>query len=345
MHVASCIIVMSTLCLSAGSACKKEEARIRAIATFVIGKVVLERPDEPARQARHRDELRKDDVIKTGLDSFMVIQLGRESLVKIEPASTVRLSSIMDEATIKLDLARGTVFSRVKNLKKETSYMVQTKTSLAAVRGTEFSVSSGEGRATVAVNEGSVEVHRITGKNEMAEEKMVDAGNAADITDTIVTRHVTVDEKKEFSKFEKIAAIDDIDNTSEPELKKIEAEYLKNDAPAGDTTEGDASSGKDRPAGDDTAKNALVWTGKKVYRSSEDIVVYYKNMPEYRNCWIDISKASDPDGSYQSYNWTYSAKDGQMNFPKMGLTPGEYEVRVHFGRGNSVDRRYRFRVQ
>jgi len=341
----SCISMILIICFSAGSACKKEEAQVRAIATFVIGNVVLDRSGEPARQVRHKDELRKDDVIKTGRDSILVVQLGGESLIKIESGTTVRLVSIMEQGTTKFELDQGTMFNRVMKLKKETSYVVQTKTSLAAVRGTEFSVSSEKDKSTVAVNDGSVKVQGIPKKNEVSEEKSIEKGNAAVVKDKIVIRPVTNDEKKEFNKFEKIPAIEDIDSTSESDLMKMEADYFNDDAPAGGNGSADSSSGKDRPAGDDPAKNALVWTSKKVYRTSDDIVVYYKNLPDYRNCWIDISNASDRDGSYQSYNWTYSAKDGQMNFSRMGLKPGVYEVRVHFGRGNAVDKRYRFQVQ
>jgi hypothetical protein len=89
----------------------------------------------------------------------------------------------------------------------------------------------------------------------------------------------------------------------------------------------------------------VLWTGKGVYGSSETIVVFYRNMPDYRNCWIDVSRASDGDGRYQTYNWTYSATSGKMEFSGLGLAPGVYEVRAHFGKSNSVDKRYRFRVQ
>jgi FecR protein len=345
LNLLSCISMILIVCLWAGSACKKEEAQVRTIATFVIGSVVLERPGDPARQVRHKDELRKDDVIKTGRDSILVIQLGGESLIKIEPDTTVRLSSIIDEGTTKFELAQGTLYNRVKNLKKESSYLVQTKTSLAAVRGTEFSVSSEKDQSTVAVNDGSVKVQGITKKNEVTEEKTVEKGSAADVKDTIATRPITGNEKKEFNKFEKIAAVKDIDNTSESELKKMEAEYFKDEAAAGDKKRDDSSSGKDKPGGGDAEKNTLAWTDKQVYSTSEDIVVNYKNLPENRNCWIDISKVSDPDGRYQSYNWTYSAKDGQMKFSSLGLKPGSYEVRIHFGRSNAVDKRFRFRVQ
>jgi hypothetical protein len=345
LYIPSCISMMLIICLTAGIACKKQEAPARAIATFVIGKVILERPGEPAQPVRHKDELRKGDVIKTGQDSILVVQLGGESLIKIEAGTTVRMSSFMEQGATKFELAQGTMFNRVRNLNKESSYMVQTKTSLAAVRGTVFSVSSGKDKSIVAVNNGAVNVQGTTIKNEMTEEKIVEQGNAAVVKNTITTRPVTGDEKKEFNKFEKIATVEDIDSTSESELKEMEAEYLKNDDKAGGKKAVPTSSGKDKPAGEDVIKKALAWTGKRVYSASDDIVVYYKNLPEYRNCWIDISKASDPEGRYQSYNWTHSAKSGQMTFSRLSLEPGVYEVRIHFSKSNAVNKRYRFQVR
>jgi len=34
-----------------------------------------------------------------------------------------------------------------------------------------------------------------------------------------------------------------------------------------------------------------------------------------------------------------------MEFPGLGLEPGLYEVRAHFSKSNSVEKRFRFRVQ
>ena len=350
LSIPSCISIMLIISLTAGIACKKQEDKkqekpVRAIATFVIGKVILERPGEPSRPVLHKDELRTGDVVKTGHDSILVVQLGGESLIKIEANTTVRVSSFMEQGATKFELAQGTMFNRVRNLNKESSYMVQTKTSLAAVRGTVFSVSSGKDKSVVAVSNGAVNVQGTTKKNEVTEEKIVEQGNAAVVKNKITTRPVTGDEKKEFNKFEKIAAVGDIDSTSESELKEMEAEYLKNDDKAGEKKAVPTSSGKDKPAGEDITKKALAWTCKRVYGASDDIVVYYKNLPEYRNCWIDISKSSNPEGRYQSYNWTHSAKNGQMTFSRLRLEPGAYEVRVHFSKSNTVNKRFPFRVQ
>ncbi|HPV42531.1 MAG TPA: hypothetical protein PKX40_15235 [Spirochaetota bacterium] len=91
--------------------------------------------------------------------------------------------------------------------------------------------------------------------------------------------------------------------------------------------------------------NASIMTEKPVYKVTDPIIVIYKNIPDYRNCWIAISKVGDPDGTYETYNWTYSATEGKMNFGMLFLKPGSYEVRLHFNRGNTVSKRYAFTVE
>ena len=91
--------------------------------------------------------------------------------------------------------------------------------------------------------------------------------------------------------------------------------------------------------------NASIMTEKPVYNAADPIIVVYKNIPDYRYCWIAISKVGDPDGSYESYNWTYSATEGKMNFGLLYLKPGSYEVRLHLSRGSTVSKRYAFSVE
>jgi serine/threonine-protein kinase len=89
----------------------------------------------------------------------------------------------------------------------------------------------------------------------------------------------------------------------------------------------------------------IAWTVNRVYKPSETIVVLFKNLPENRTTWIDISKARDPDGKFQHYFWTYAKPSGRLVFSGLNLEPGAYEVRVHFSRSNSAEKRFPFRVE
>ena len=332
------------------TACAKKEGPVRAMTTFVIGSVTLERAGSAIRTLGHKEELLAGDVVRTGAGSMLVIQIGRDTVINVEADTTLALYRIMGRDGTRLLMEEGRVFSRLRHLQKGSDFRIYTKAYMAAVRGTEFSVEYGKGEPVVAVSDGTVEVKKAAAGRETGEGEMVGAGNAAVVRDAIGTRPVSAEEKKEFDRFRKIEPIGDLDGTSESDIKKMEADYMK----SGDEADGsdekkavgeEASSKQETPSENGEAKKLVLWTGKGVYAPSDTIVVYYKNMPEYRNCWIDISKAGDGDGSYQSYNWTYSAASGRMEFPGLNLEPGPYEARVHFSKSGSVDKRFRFRVQ
>jgi hypothetical protein len=347
------------------SCAKKEapQADVRAMATFVIGTVTLERAGEPARAVKHKEELKQGDTVRTGPDSMLVIQIGEDSVIKIESRTILSLAQFLGKGDTRFNLEQGRMFTRIHHLSKESTFRVYTKTSLAAVRGTEFSVTSRTNETVVAVNDGTVAVQKVSPGTETRNEKPVEKGNAAVVSDTIKTRPVNAEEKKEFNRFAKITPIENLDEKSDSDLKQMEDEYQKNKDKAEDPEKkkdqkkdnkedkdknkkaDEKASAQDKSAGSDTDKKTILWTDKSVYGPSDTIVVHYKDMPEYRTCWIDISNAADRDGRYRSYQWTYSAKNGQMSFAGMSLEPGVYEVRAHFGRSSSVDKRFRFQVK
>ncbi len=323
----------------------------QALATFVVGSVTLERPGSAAAPVAHRQEFVKGDAVTTGAASLLVIQVGEESVLQVDADSRVEISSIMENGNTGYRLESGKVLARVRPLVKGSNFTIQTKTSIAAVRGTEFGVDIAGGRPTVAVHGGAVSVTRVDDGNVPRDEVVVESGTAAMVADTITTRPVTEKETVDYREFSKVPLITDISKKSESDLKQIEREILrsgsgeKEDGTADAEGKGAGVDASEEKQGDPAAEKALVWTSKGVYGSTDEIVVGYKNLPDYRNAWISIEKASASDGSYESYQWTYSAKEGRMSFPDLNLEPGNYEVRVHYGRGKAVDKRLPFRVQ
>ncbi len=329
------------------TSCAKKTAN-RALATFVVGTVTLERPGSAAAAVAHGHEFIKGDRVVTGPRSLLVIQVGEESVLQVSADTSVEISALMEGGNTRYSLDSGKVLARVRPLAKGASYTVQTKTSIAAVRGTEFGVSLEQGRPVVAVHDGNVAVARVVGEAPR-DEKLVEKGSAALVADSITTRPVNAGEARDYEEFKKVPLIPDIGAKTGEDLKRIEEKTLSPETQTEEVKEDDAGT-----PGDDeeqaTAETAgeekpLVWTSKRVYASSDPIVVGYRNLPEYRNAWISIEKASASEGSYETYQWTYSAKSGSMTFPDLNLEPGSYEVRVHFGRGNAVDMRFPFMVQ
>jgi hypothetical protein len=353
----SCLLVVA-----AGSSllsCKKETAP-QAIATFVVGDVKLVRTGDADRQLRHRDVLKKADTIVTGANSFCAFQLGEEAVMKVSENSTMRLQDILETGNNRVYLEQGRVFAAVKKMGKGTSYEVQTKTTVAAVRGTQFSVNYEKGASVVAVNEGAVKVQRVAEDTAVAGEEVVEQGKAAVVTkDDSTTRGLNKKEVQEFEKDTKVIIVEDVQEKSESDLRKIEAEALQGkqaviekeaeksplNAPKNEEKKQVAAEEKQSQPQSQGNGAALAWASKRVYKTEDQIVIGYKNMPESRYAWIAVAKAGTDGNNFIQYNWTNSNKDGQMDFGVLNLEPGNYEVQVHFSRSRSVDKRFPFRVE
>ncbi len=325
------------------TSCAKKTAQ-RALATFVVGTVTLERAGSAAAAVTHGHEFIRGDRVVTGPRSLLVIQVGEESVLQVSADTSVEISALMEGGNTRYSLDSGKVLARVRPLAKGASYTVQTKTSIAAVRGTEFGVSLEQGRPVVAVHDGNVAVARVVDETPR-DEKVVGKGSAALVADAITTRPVSAIEARDYEEFKKVPLIPGIGAKTGEDLKRIEEKTLHPETQTEEIEGDNATTTEDDEEQATAEEKPLVWTSKRVYASSDPIVVGYRNLPEYRNAWISIEKASAAEGSYETYQWTYSAKSGSMTFPDLNLEPGSYEVRVHFGRGNAVDMRFPFRVQ
>ncbi|MEI7614135.1 MAG: caspase family protein, partial [Betaproteobacteria bacterium] len=105
-----------------------------------------------------------------------------------------------------------------------------------------------------------------------------------------------------------------------------------------------ARSEETAPIADSSDGKPIAHPLNRVYRTADSIIVVFKNFPESKYCWIDISKKEDGDGRYRQYYWTNGKSSGQLTFSGLRLEPGSYEVRGHFSRSNTVDQRFPFRV-
>ncbi len=345
-------LLAMVLCLSVifpSLSCKKEEPA-EAIATFIVGNVKLYRQDETPRQVKHGDKIAAQDIIKTGRNSLFAFQVGDSAIIRITADTTVLISDLLPGETNRLVLNRGRVISSVKKLGKKSVFEVRTKTAVAAVRGTEFSVSCDMGHSVVAVKDGAVNVQRVTEERAVVEETMVEVGNAAVVTGTASkTRPANKEEIKEFAKVEKITIIEDVHEKSESELKEIEQKILHGKAAVKDE-KAETAKARDKNSARNaniaqTDGDALIWTSKRTYNTSDSIIIGFKNMPNSKYCWISVAKAGTMGGDYIYYDWTYGKTDGQMIFEELALEPGKYEARAHFSRSKDISKRTDFKVQ
>jgi hypothetical protein len=343
-------LLAAILCLSMlfpNLSCKKE-APAEAIATFIVGDVKLLRQNENPRQIKHGDKMAAHDIIKTGKNSLFSFQVGDSAVIRITANTTVLIEKLLTDNVNKLFLEQGRVMESVKKLTKSSIYEVQTPTALAAVRGTEFSVSYNNGQSVVPVKEGTVKVQRVTREKGAVEERMVEGGSAAVITRTASTsRPVNKEETGEFARVEKITIIKDVQEKNESDLKEIQHAILhgntitKSQKVKSEKAENETLDTNMTKAGGDST----IWTTKRTYKTKDSIIIGFKNMPDSKYCWISVAKTGTTGGQYVSYKWTYGKTDGQIEFENLGLEPGNYEARAHFSRKKDINKHSYFKVE
>ncbi len=105
-------------------------------------------------------QLKSGDRVKTGGESFveMVFDVNKNNVVRIEENTDV---VIMLKGSDKLELVDGTIFTRLKGLKKGETFQVKTPCAVCGARGTGWGTSTNQGDTTVTSFESKVFVRGL----------------------------------------------------------------------------------------------------------------------------------------------------------------------------------------
>lgn len=130
------------------------------------GIVYLERSGQKMK-AKKNMLVKPGDTIITGKKSLAGLQLAGGITTNIGSNAKILIKDLLKDGKnrhIKLQVAKGSLMSRVKPGKETVNMEVSSPTLIAAVRGTEFSVESDkEDEATIMVNEGEIKVNSAQG--------------------------------------------------------------------------------------------------------------------------------------------------------------------------------------
>jgi hypothetical protein len=141
------------------------EARVEALSGSVDSRGPGDLTWQPLR--RH-DKIVEGTAIRTAADSDAVLLTDRGHRLEIKPNTHLTLTALQD-ANTETHLDAGRVLSKVKHLKPEERFAVQTPTAVCAVRGTEFETSAGQHGTLIAVYRGIVGIKALGGsEGEMA---------------------------------------------------------------------------------------------------------------------------------------------------------------------------------
>ena len=106
------------------------------------------------------DKIDEGATIRTLSKASAELRTPRGHLLTLRADTTLELTSLQDDET-KTRLDAGRVISKVKYLKNEERFLIQTPTAVCAVRGTEFETLSSDRGTTVAVYRGVVGVSAL----------------------------------------------------------------------------------------------------------------------------------------------------------------------------------------
>lgn len=232
LAVCMCIAV-----ISCGTTAKKSG---NGVAVFVIGDVQLRTADGKLSKLNVSDRIGDGDSVITAKDATATIQISDSGIIRVQPESTVVMRQLLNGNNTELYLEKGELLSKVTRLKKDEKFSVKTPTSVAGVRGTEFSVRVGGGQKdVVAVRDGKVAVAAKQAESEAAvsaKEVIVEAGKAVDIpvaaadvpaAPEIVVRDITPVETLTIEKVAVVLIVPEVEKKTAVEITQAQAPVVQ----------------------------------------------------------------------------------------------------------------------
>jgi len=128
----------------------------------VVGdvKVITDKGDRPAKVG---EAVGQGDSIKTMETAMIDLTYGVSGVIRINEGSLVKLSVLFAGAgnDSRLEIDKGSLFVTVAKLSKEDKFEVATPTTIAAIRGTSFKVTSDSNASRIDVISGQIKVNPV----------------------------------------------------------------------------------------------------------------------------------------------------------------------------------------
>jgi len=229
------VIALSILLIPGG--CARKARMDHGVVTFKIGQVSVQRSASGQVELATGDRIMTGDVLTTGEHSAAAIQFSERCVIRVDERTTFRIIRIED-MNLEMFVSEGSVMSKLVR-KEDMKLEIMTRTALAAVRGTEFSVTYKDGQSTVAVSKGQVDTaavrHDDTGKKlaKVEKEVPVAAGKTVEVIERPATgkeghgslsvnlREISDEEKNSLRKIHVIPIIEEPEKKSREELDQI----------------------------------------------------------------------------------------------------------------------------
>ncbi len=141
-------ILVGTLGLAVFFATEVMAADFASEVMSVQGNVYVSSAQGERHEVKRGDLLQQGDLIETEKNSYVDIAYDSEwnNLSRIKEDSRVVIQSVFPTT---LDMTQGSIFSRLNQLPKNSTFMIQTPSAVASVRGTIFEASERNGQMDV----------------------------------------------------------------------------------------------------------------------------------------------------------------------------------------------------
>lgn len=145
-------------------------AESEAEIVFIKGKGTVIRKGQKIN-AKKGLKLYIKDVIESGAKSTLILKLDKGKYIKMKAESKFQIKNL-NRGQIKLHLYEGGLFAKVNKLKSKEKFQIETISTLAGVRGTQFFVHTLKSKNVwLCVNEGKVQVDELKSKSSVLVEK------------------------------------------------------------------------------------------------------------------------------------------------------------------------------
>jgi hypothetical protein len=133
--------------------------------SFSVGDVSITRGAEKITKIDAGTKLKANDVVNTGKKSFATVVYSDGSEISMAESSSLKIGKLVEGSdSAPIIVLAGAVTTKFAKLSKSDSKKVYTPTTVAAVRGTQFTVIVSDSAASrVELTEGSLDVHNPYG--------------------------------------------------------------------------------------------------------------------------------------------------------------------------------------
>ncbi|MBI4979223.1 MAG: FecR domain-containing protein [Spirochaetes bacterium] len=224
------------------------------------------------------DTVVKGDVIRTSAGAKMTFKVEGVGVFNIKESSEIRVDALLGagEKEVRMKVARGKILVGIRKLTMEESAVIETPTSVAAVRGTSFVVDSAGKDTKVSVLTGSVNVQSDKGSVDVNELKEVSVAADGKLALVEISKE-SLSDVKEIITIKDIESIKNVGNLKD-NLKKLSLRLEQREESTGGKTDVkiDAADIKAREAlkkGEMDASSAFDVSNKKKLEDSKELMI------------------------------------------------------------------------